>query len=398
LINEKKVVVNLKYYQIVRELQNKIDSYGQVSNIQFENYDKLTNYRIYSIRPKKERKMRRKLNKYCHLKNLNKIKKSNSSYFLLTNYGILKINGNGLYNDVKPWNQYANDYNRLIKKFGEYLTEPKLDTIKKLTGLDTNYFYSQKKLRDLEFQDYLDISIQLQIENSERNKNQKSFLFWKLSSFGQLNGNCGELNHNNQPLWTGNYNNGNFNGKWIAYDPVNNVIKGIRTYDSNQSYTDLGACDVFKQVPYFSSLNKDHFARKFLSNSYFKNKAEISIISSLPDLFERIYDDEEFLIFSVEDAEYPGGYSAMMKYIQDHLYYPPSAIELGIQGKVTLKFVVEKNGQVSNVSVVRGIPGCADCDKEAVKVVSNMPNWKPAKTNGINVRQWNTLPISFALD
>jgi TonB family protein len=68
--------------------------------------------------------------------------------------------------------------------------------------------------------------------------------------------------------------------------------------------------------------------------------------------------------------------------IQDNLNYPPSAIELGIQGKVTLKFVVEKNGQVSNVSVVRGIPGCAECDKEAIKVVSKMPNWKSAKNAG----------------
>jgi protein TonB len=107
---------------------------------------------------------------------------------------------------------------------------------------------------------------------------------------------------------------------------------------------------------------------------------------------------EEVLTFVEEDAEYPGGYPSMMKYIQDHLNYPPSAIELGIQGKVTLKFVVEKNGQVSNVSVVRGIPGCAECDKEAVKVVSNMPNWKSAKNAGKQVRQWNTLPISFALE
>jgi protein TonB len=107
---------------------------------------------------------------------------------------------------------------------------------------------------------------------------------------------------------------------------------------------------------------------------------------------------EEVLTFVEEDAEYPGGYPSMMKYIQDHLNYPPSAIELGIQGKVTLKFVVEKNGQVSNVSVVRGIPGCAECDKEAVKVVTNMPNWKSAKNAGKQVRQWNTLPISFALE
>ncbi len=107
---------------------------------------------------------------------------------------------------------------------------------------------------------------------------------------------------------------------------------------------------------------------------------------------------EEVVTFAEEDAVYPGGYPSMMKYIQDHLNYPPSAIELNIQGKVTLKFVVEKNGQVSNVSVIRGIPGCAECDKEAVKVVSSMPKWEAAKNAGKQVRQWNTLPITFALE
>jgi protein TonB len=53
----------------------------------------------------------------------------------------------------------------------------------------------------------------------------------------------------------------------------------------------------------------------------------------------------------------------MMKYIQDHMDTPPSAIESGIQGKVTLKFIVEKDGHLSNVSVVRGIPRYAECDK-----------------------------------
>lgn len=100
--------------------------------------------------------------------------------------------------------------------------------------------------------------------------------------------------------------------------------------------------------------------------------------------------------FVEEEAEYPGGYATMMKYIQEHLVYPQADIEMGTQGRVTLKFVVEKNGQVSNVSVVRGLS--PECDKAAIKVVSSMPNWKPGKNGGRAVRQWCTLPINFTLN
>jgi TonB family protein len=61
-----------------------------------------------------------------------------------------------------------------------------------------------------------------------------------------------------------------------------------------------------------------------------------------------------------------------------------------------LRFVVEKNGQVSNVSVVKGLS--PECDKAAVKVVRDMPNWKPGKNGGRAVRQWCTLPINFTLN
>jgi protein TonB len=108
-------------------------------------------------------------------------------------------------------------------------------------------------------------------------------------------------------------------------------------------------------------------------------------------------DDDEIVTFAVEDAGYPGGYGAFMEYIQNNLVYPPIAIELGIQGSVTVKFVVEKSGKISNVSIVRGIPGCPECNQEALKVISDMPNWIPAKNNGKTSRQWNTLPITFSL-
>jgi protein TonB len=104
---------------------------------------------------------------------------------------------------------------------------------------------------------------------------------------------------------------------------------------------------------------------------------------------------EEPIVFVDEEAEYLGGYANMMKFIQEHLVYPQGDIEMGTQGRVTLKFVVEKNGEISNVSIIQSLS--PDCDKAAIKVVRSMPNWKPGRNNGKVVRQWCTLPINFTL-
>ena len=112
--------------------------------------------------------------------------------------------------------------------------------------------------------------------------------------------------------------------------------------------------------------------------------------------FGQIADNTVYEIVD-EDAEFEGGYPALMKFIQDNLNYPYSAIENRIQGKVTLKFIVEKNGSISNATILKGIPGCKECDNEALRVVQKMKSWKPAIINQKAVRQLNTLPISFAI-
>jgi protein TonB len=106
--------------------------------------------------------------------------------------------------------------------------------------------------------------------------------------------------------------------------------------------------------------------------------------------------NEEPIVYVEEEAEYLGGYARMMKFIQEHLVYPSTEIEIGTQGRVTLRFVVEKNGEISNVSILQSLS--PDCDKAAIKVVRDMPNWKPGKNGGRAVRQWCTLPINFTLN
>ncbi len=104
-------------------------------------------------------------------------------------------------------------------------------------------------------------------------------------------------------------------------------------------------------------------------------------------------------IFTIveEQAEFPGGTAAMMKYMRDNTQYPAMAREAGISGKCFLKFVVNESGDISNVEILKGVPGCNDCDKEAIRVVKSMPKWKAAKMTGRSVKCYFNLPFSFKI-
>jgi protein TonB len=106
---------------------------------------------------------------------------------------------------------------------------------------------------------------------------------------------------------------------------------------------------------------------------------------------------EEVQIFMVVESmpEFPGGESALYKFLAENIKYPQMAKESGIQGRVFVTFVVEKNGSVTDVRVLRGIGG--GCDEEAIRVVQNMPKWTPGKQRGKAVRVQYNLPVKFTL-
>jgi len=106
--------------------------------------------------------------------------------------------------------------------------------------------------------------------------------------------------------------------------------------------------------------------------------------------------DEQIFMVVEQMPSYPGGQEAMYKYIAENIKYPEEARTKGIQGKVIMTFVVEKDGSVSDVKVIRGIG--SGCDEEGVRVVKGMPKWTPGKQNGEFVRVQFNLPINFALD
>ena len=111
-------------------------------------------------------------------------------------------------------------------------------------------------------------------------------------------------------------------------------------------------------------------------------------------------DDEEIVeaeIFTVVEAmpEFPGGMAKLMGYLGNNIKYPPFAKETNIQGRVFINFVVEPDGTISNVKVLRGIGG--GCDEEAIRVVNSMPKWKPGMQRGKPVRVSYNLPVKFTL-
>ena len=95
--------------------------------------------------------------------------------------------------------------------------------------------------------------------------------------------------------------------------------------------------------------------------------------------------------------EYPGGTMEMMRFIQKNLEYPKVAVKSDITGKCFLRFVVSRHGLIKNVSIIRGVPGCIECDVESTRVLYAMPHWKPGTQNGKAVNVFFNLPINFQL-
>lgn len=104
----------------------------------------------------------------------------------------------------------------------------------------------------------------------------------------------------------------------------------------------------------------------------------------------------DFVYTVVEQMpEFPGREPAMFKYLAESFKYPESAVEDGIQGKVFVQFIVERDGSITDVKVLRGAHPLLD--REAVRVISSMPLWKPGKQNAEPVRVRYNLPINCVL-
>ncbi|MEO6039903.1 MAG: TonB family protein [Saprospiraceae bacterium] len=108
-------------------------------------------------------------------------------------------------------------------------------------------------------------------------------------------------------------------------------------------------------------------------------------------------EDKTYEMFDIQKPpSFPGGEKELLKFLAENIKYPPLARENNIQGNVALTFVVNKNGSVSDVTILRDIGG--GCGKEAVRVVNSMPKWLPGQANGNPVKVRFTLPVRFKLE
>lgn len=114
-----------------------------------------------------------------------------------------------------------------------------------------------------------------------------------------------------------------------------------------------------------------------------------------PEIEEEEVVEQEIFQIVEEMPSFPGGEQKLLEYVAKNVKYPQIARESGIKGRVFISFVVEPDGSVSNVKVLRGIGG--GCDEEAMRVVKSMPKWKPGKQRGKAVRVSYMLPVNFQL-
>ena len=122
---------------------------------------------------------------------------------------------------------------------------------------------------------------------------------------------------------------------------------------------------------------------------------EVVNLDAAPNEGEEPTDDGQPFLVVEEQPEFPGGQNALMAYIKKTLRYPAFAAENGIQGRVTLSFVVERDGSIAQIEVMRS--PAEELSKESIRVVQTMPKWKPGKQRGKAVRVKYVLPITFHL-
>ena len=177
----------------------------------------------------------------------------------------------------------------------------------------------------------------------------------------------------------------NIKGKVVVQFAIapNGDIVNIRIKESLYTPCDSVVLDLIKKMPKWKPVRKDSISDDFT----------LPIIFRLP---YDIIDGEKTYTIPDKLPQFPGGEKDMFKFIAANLKWPPEYAEVDIQGRVTIRFVVTKEGKIMKPEILRGIEPMY-FDKEAIRIVSIMPDWIPAKYKGENVNAYFTIPIVFRL-
>jgi len=144
----------------------------------------------------------------------------------------------------------------------------------------------------------------------------------------------------------------------------------------------------YERVINSTSINEITFLSK-------NNKVDEIAVVGFNSQEKSVKTDDEVFVVVEEMPEFPGGNLEMRKFLAQNVKYPVEAQKKGIQGKVYVTFVVNKDGSVSNAKISRSVDPILDA--EAVRVVSILPKWKPGRQRGQDVAVLFTVPINFAL-
>ncbi len=189
-----------------------------------------------------------------------------------------------------------------------------------------------------------------------------------------FSGFCLEYHQNGQISWVKEFANGSATGIWMLFNEKGNLTKQVNCIEKSDSSTLIS-----KMI----DLNS--------------NQNQIAINAMKSDKINHIKREEEIIDLCGfgEDAYYPGGEKAMLAWIQKKIIYPEISIKNSERGRVYIDFIVEIDGKISNVKVVRGVS--FDIDNEARRIIESMPNWEPAVYKKSYVRGKMRIPINFEL-
>ena len=119
------------------------------------------------------------------------------------------------------------------------------------------------------------------------------------------------------------------------------------------------------------------------------SQAQVAVVKSETEPTKKVYRSVEQM------PRFPGGEAALMRYLSDNIKYPANAAKNNIEGRVILQFVIDENGEIGEVKVVRSVD--EELDAEAVRVIKSLPKFEPGRENGEAVAVWYTVPVIFKL-
>ena len=193
--------------------------------------------------------------------------------------------------------------------------------------------------------------------------------------------------------------------EWSERDKKVATDTGIAQVDFEEEIIPITEQEEPKQAPPPPEAPKVEEVLKIVENDANVQESTIQATDDIKQAIEVKYtpvevveeEPEEEQIFQVveEQPEFPGGQIELMKFLQKNIKYPTISQENGVQGRVIVQFVVNRDGSIVDTQVMRGVDPYLD--KEALRVVSTMPKWKPGKQRGKPVRTRFTLPVQFRL-